>query len=62
MSSSVAQVQAQPAGDIVQIAFPLVQIRIVDVVEHRSQLVEGALHGPLRVDALVAHDDSSPAQ
>ena len=47
-----AQVHAQAAGDIVQIAFALVQVGVLDVVEHRGNLVEGALHGPLGVDAL----------
>src|SRR5437773_2309293 len=47
-----AQVQAQPSGHIMQIALALVQVGILDVVEHRGNLVEGALHGPLGVDAL----------
>ena len=52
----VAQVHAQPAGDVVQVALALVQIRIVDLVEHGGDFVERALHGPLGVDALL-HDD-----
>ena len=54
----VAQVHAQPAGDVVQVALALAQVRIVDVVEDRGHLVERALHRPLGVDALLADDRS----
>ena len=49
-----AQVHAQAAGHVVQVALALAQVRILDVVEDDGELVEGALHRPLGVDALVA--------
>ena len=52
----VAQVHAQAAGDVVQVALALVQVRILDVVEDCGELVERALHRPLGVDALLADD------
>ena len=47
-----AQVHAQAPRHVVEVALALVQVRILDVVEHRGDLVERALHGPLRVDTL----------
>jgi hypothetical protein len=52
----LSQIEAQDDRDVVDVALPLVQIPIVDVVEHRRQLVERALYRPLGVDALVADD------
>ena len=52
----VAKVHPQATGDIVQVAFALVQIRIVNVVEDGGGLVERALHRPFGVDPFVAHD------
>ena len=57
----VAQIHAQAAGDVVQVALTLVQVRIVDVVEDRGGFVERALHRPLRVDPLVTNDGGSPS-
>ena len=58
---SSLQVHAQPPGDVVQVALSLVQVGIVDVVEDGRQLVERALHRPLRVDPLIADDDRGAA-
>ena len=57
----VAQVHAQPAGDVVQIALALVQVRIVNLVEHRGHFVERPLDGPFGVDALFHHDRGGAA-
>ena len=51
---SVAQVHADAAGDIGDVAAPIAQVRVVDVVEQRRDLVERPLHRPLRVHLLLA--------
>ena len=57
-----AHVHAQPAGDVVQVALALVQVRILDVVEDRGQLVERALHRPFGVHALRLDDRGRAAE
>jgi hypothetical protein len=49
----VTEVHTQTAGDVIQIAFPFVQIRIVDAIEHGGRFIERPLHGPFGVDSFV---------
>jgi hypothetical protein len=51
-----AQIHPQPPGHIVEVAFALAQVGILDVIEYRGDLVEGALHGPLGVDPLAGDE------
>ena len=44
----VAQIHAQAAGDVVQVALALVQVRIVDVVEDRGELRRARAAPPIR--------------
>ena len=53
---ALAQVHAQPADEIGDVALPLAQVRVGDLVEDRAELVEHLLHRPLGVDALLADD------
>jgi hypothetical protein len=56
-----SHVHPEPAGDVVQVALPFVQVRVLDVIKDRAQLVERPLNGPLGIDALNVNDLRCPA-
>ncbi len=53
---AVAQVHLQPADEVGDVALPLAQVGIGDLVEDGAELLEHLLDGPFRVDAIDAHD------
>ena len=53
---ALPQVHLHASDEVRDVAFPLPQVRIGDIVEDRAELVEDLLHGPLGVDALAADD------
>ena len=53
---ALPQVHPQPADEVGDVALPLAQVRVGDLVEDGAELVEDLLDGPLGVDALLADD------
>ena len=60
--SAGRQVHAKPADDVREVALSLAQVRILDAVEDRAEVIEHLLQRPLRVDALLADDRCRPRQ
>jgi hypothetical protein len=53
---AVPQVHAQPPHQIGDVAFPLAQVGIGDLVEHRAELLEHLLERPFGIDLLLADE------
>jgi hypothetical protein len=56
----VTEVHPQTAGNILQVALAFVQVRVVDIIEHRGRFIECTLHRPFGIDSFVADDGGRP--